>query len=239
MKDTIFANPMTTAPFTFDQQVASVFPDMIQRSVPGYCEILHYIAQWAHKLAQPHSIIYDLGCSLGAVTSAIRQRISGMDCQIIAVDQSQAMVERAEQYIFSFKSAIPVSVVCEDILQTQIKNASLVVLNFTLQFLSPSDRQRLINNIYNGLNARGALILSEKIRFDAPICHQLIDDIHIDFKRANGYSELEISQKRQSLENVMKTDTLNIHFNRLEKAGFNQMSTWYQQLNFASMIAIK
>lgn len=239
MKDTIFAVPMTTTPFTFDEQVANVFPDMIQRSVPGYSQILYYIAQWAHKLAQPQSNIYDLGCSLGAVTAAIRQQITQVDCQIIAVDQAQAMIERAKQYIFSFKSAIPVRIVCEDILQTDIKRASLVVLNFTLQFLSPTNRQLLINRIYNGLNSGGALILSEKIRFNASKCHQLIDDIHIDFKRANGYSELEISQKRQSLENVMKTDTLDTHFARLEQAGFEQMTTWYQQLNFASMIAIK
>ncbi len=239
--DNIYSKPLEqVGGFTFDEQVAQVFPDMIKRSVPGYEKIINTIAMITQRYAADHSNLYDLGCSLGAATLSMRRGLSNRkDCQIIAVDNSQAMVERCQQYIHAYKSDTPVEVLCDDICNIKIVNASVVVLNFTLQFLTPEKRLDLLTNIYNGLLPGGILVLSEKFVFDDPVSHQLLIDLHLDFKRSQGYSELEISQKRSSLENVLIADTLEQHYQRLQKAGFTHNNLWYQCFNFGSIISIK
>jgi len=238
--DNIFAAPLEKmGDFQFDQQVAEVFPDMIKRSVPGYSNIITAIGMLTARFAQDNSALYDLGCSLGAATLEMRRHVSHSNCQIIAVDNSPAMTERCQLHLNAFKAQTPVAVICSDIQDVEIKNASVVVLNFTLQFIEPAARQALIDKIYQGLNPGGILVISEKLRFEDNTAHNLLSDLHHDFKRANGYSELEISQKRNALENVMLTDTLAQHMQRFASAGFNTSELWFQCFNFSSMIAVK
>lgn len=239
--DAIYAAPLQNIiDFQFDERVVSVFPDMIQRSVPGYGMIISNIGILAAKYAQPGSHCYDLGCSLGAASLAMRQRIAAPDCDIIAVDNSNAMIERARELLSQdTKPSIPVTMICSDIQEVTIENASVVVLNFTLQFIPPKQRLALIKRIYEGLNPGGILILSEKIAFSEPDRQNFHIELHHDFKRANGYSDLEISQKRTALENVMIPETLAVHKRRLKSAGFSSSELWLQCFNFASMVAIK
>lgn len=239
-RDTLFSAPIDKlGDWTFDERVAEVFPDMIQRSVPGYSSIISMIGMLTERFVQPASNIYDLGCSLGAATLSIRRNIAHDGCRIIAVDNSPAMVERCRRHLSAFKANTPVEVIEADIRHIEIKNASLVVLNFTLQFLEPEDRQQLLNNIYQGLRPGGALVLSEKLSFEDQTIGDLLFDMHHDFKRANGYSELEISQKRSMLENVMLTDSIEVHQRRLRLAGFAHSGLWFQCFNFASLVALK
>jgi tRNA (cmo5U34)-methyltransferase len=239
-KDNIYATAQNSIrDFTFDKSVVEVFPDMIQRSVPGYTTIISTIGELAKRFHQPGSNIYDLGCSLGAATSSIRRALNTADGQIIAVDNSPDMVERCNIHVSAFKSKLPVNVQLGDIVDTPIENASLVVLNFTLQFIAPDERQALLSKICDGINPGGALILSEKIKAPDPLCDEVLIDLHHHYKRVNGYSELEISQKRSALENVMKPQSLLENHQLLKNAGFGHTQTWYQCFNFSSMIAIK
>ncbi|WBA07914.1 carboxy-S-adenosyl-L-methionine synthase CmoA [Salinivibrio kushneri] len=239
-QDKIFAAPIEKmGDFTFDENVAEVFPDMIQRSVPGYSNIISAIGMLAKRFATADSHIYDLGCSLGAATLSMRRHIPHDSCKIIAVDNSQAMVERCRLHVNAYRGAADVEVREADIRDVEITNASMVVLNFTLQFLSPDDRQALLTRIYQGLKPGGILILSEKYRFEDDTANELLIDLHHDFKRANGYSELEISQKRSALENVMRPDSIATHQARLNAIGFSSVAMWFQCFNFGSMLAIK
>lgn len=239
-KDTIFSAPIDKiGDFTFDERVAEVFPDMIQRSVPGYSNIISAIGMLATRFAKPHTNIYDLGCSLGAATLSIRRNIEQEGCHIIAVDNSSAMVERCKLHVNAYRAQTPVSVVEADIRNIEIENASVVVLNFTLQFLSPDDRRNLLEKIYLGLKPGGILILSEKFIFEDEAAHELLIDLHHDFKRANGYSELEISQKRSAIENVMRPDSISVHKQRFKEIGFSSYDVWFQCFNFGSMFAVK
>lgn len=225
--------------FTFDAQVVEVFPDMISRSVPGYNTIIETIGRLSQRYATQDSNIYDLGCSLGAATLAMRRAITADNCFIIGIDNSPAMVERCKSHISAFKGKTPVEIIQGNIQDTLIENASMVVLNFTLQFIDKSQRQTLINKIAQGLNPGGLLVLSEKITQDDDITRELLIDLHHDFKKANGYSELEVAQKRTALENVMRTDNLDTHIDRLTNAGFSHVSPWFQCFNFFSLVAIK
>ncbi|CAH8195126.1 carboxy-S-adenosyl-L-methionine synthase CmoA [Vibrio aestuarianus] len=239
-KDIIFSAPIDKiGDFTFDERVAEVFPDMIQRSVPGYSNIISAIGMLAERFVKPHSTIYDLGCSLGAATLSMRRHIKQEGCKIIAVDNSPAMVERCKLHINAYRSDTPVEVIEADIREIEISDASVVVLNFTLQFLSPEDRLALLEKIYAGLRPGGILILSEKYVFEDETAHELLIDLHHDFKRANGYSELEISQKRSAIENVMRPDSITAHKARFEQIGFSSFEVWFQCFNFGSMFAIK
>lgn len=239
--DNIFSKPLNKVDsFSFDQQVVQVFPDMIKRSVPGYEKIINSIAMITSRCALDNSNLYDLGCSLGAATLSMRRGlVDKSGCQIISVDNSSAMVESCKQHIQAYKSDVPVSVLQDDICNIKIENASVVVLNFTLQFLTPEKRLTLLTNIYNGLLPGGVLILSEKFIFEDPKSHQLLIDLHLDFKRSQGYSELEISQKRSSLDNVLIADTVEQHVQRLQQAGFKHNELWYQCFNFGSILSIK
>jgi tRNA (cmo5U34)-methyltransferase len=149
------------------------------------------------------------------------------------------MVKRAQEYLHAFHSDIPVELHCADMCDFEISNASVVVINFTLQFIDPEQRQPLMQKIYDGLVPGGVLILSEKIHFDNDALQKSIEHMHLQFKRANGYSELEISQKRSSLENVLISDTEQTHIQRLQDVGFSSAGIWFQAYNFASFIAIK
>lgn len=238
--DRIFANPLAAIEdFRFDETVVSVFPDMIKRSVPGYQAIINMIGELAERYAQEGSVCYDLGSSLGAATLAMRHRIKNRDCRIISVDNSEAMVKRAEEILQQDAATLPVELRCEDIVSTRIQQASVVVLNFTLQFIPLEERDSLIKRIYDGLLPGGVLILSEKVCFDDPQYQDLMTELHHNFKRANGYSELEISQKRSALEKVLLPESLATHQQRFKQAGFASSDVWFQCLNFASMLAIK
>ncbi len=241
--DRIYATPQPqVSDFAFNEDVVRVFPDMIKRSVPGYPTIVENLGVLAAQFAQPGSALYDLGCSLGAVTQAMRRHVKSEGCRVIGVDNSAAMVARCHEYLHAqdsmFQELLPYELIEGDILALDFQPASVVALNFTLQFIEPERRLELLTRIRQSLLPGGALILSEKLRFEDEAEQALLTDLHIAFKRANGYSELEIAQKRSALENVMKPDSLQQHRERLLAAGFRQVTPWFQCLNFASLVAL-
>ena len=238
--DTIYANPLAdVSRFAFDQRVVDVFPDMIKRSVPGYATIINMIGNLAERYAQADSQCYDLGCSLGAATLAMRHRIQVANCKIIGVDNSAAMIARCAQVIAADSGEVTVELIEAQIQAVDIHNASMAVLNFTLQFIAIEERLDMLRSIYAGLNSGGVLIISEKVAFDDQPHQELMTELHHNFKRANGYSELEIAQKRAAIENYLVPETLEAHRQRLRAAGFSSVDVWFQCFNFASLIAIK
>lgn len=239
-KDDLFSRPLShLVDFAFDEQVAAVFPDMIRRSVPGYETVIAMLGVFASRFVQSHTRVYDLGCSQGAATLALRRHIQVPDVTLIAVDNAEAMIERCRSNVSSDLSPTPVELRCEDIQQTPIENASLVALNFTLQFIPLTERDVLLQRIAEGLKPGGAVVVSEKIRFEDDQQQAGMIDWHHEFKRLNGYSELEISQKRQAIENVLVPEREQDHLQRFQQAGFSKAFCWFQCFNFASFIAIK
>jgi tRNA (cmo5U34)-methyltransferase len=209
---------------------------MISRSVPGYELLLHIIGLYADVFAQPQSNIYDLGCSLGEVSQIIAEQTSGLDCAVIAVDNSPAMIKKCRQ---RYAKTVNIEWLCEDIQKVDIGNASLVVLNLTLQFIEQDKRQWMINKIYQGLNQGGVLVLSEKVLLDDNLENNRMIQLYQAFKKTEGYSDLEISQKRTALENVLVSDHQSVHYQRLNEAGFGEIYQYFRAFNFVSYLAIK
>jgi len=258
-RDDLYALPRDrVGQFRFDDSVAEVFGDMISRSVPGYASILSVIEQLAERYVRPKSNVYDLGCSLGAATWLIRRQAPA-DATIHAVDNSAAMTRRLQQKLDEAsatqvgpdpatanarrgpddRGGCRVQVHLADVCDVPMRDASLIVLNFTLQFIPADRRDALLRRAFGALRPGGALVLSEKICFADPGQQHLLADLHLDFKRACGYSELEIAQKRTALEETLIPESLETHLRRLRGAGFGTVAPWFQCFNFASLLAIK
>jgi tRNA (cmo5U34)-methyltransferase len=225
--------------FEFNEAVAQVFPDMLRRSIPGYAESIAAIGSLARRYVQPDSLCFDLGASLGAATLAMRHHIGVSGCRIIAVDNSAAMVRRCRAVIDEDAGIVPVDIIEADIRDVPIENASMVVMNYTLQFLPPGERADTMRRIREGMRDGGVFVLSEKVVHDDPAIEELLVELHHEHKRRNAYSELEISRKRAALENVLVPDTVATHAERLVSAGFSHAGVWLRWFNFVSLVAIR
>ena len=242
-EDQIYKSDSGSEPFRFDDKVARVFPDMLRRSIPGYAASLEAIGALAARYVRAGTNCYDLGCSLGAATIAMRQGIGEPGCRIVAVDTSPAMLERCKGVVAEDSGPTDlmtdVDFVLGDIRDIEFVNASMVVLNYTLQFVPPADRDALLRNICAGLNDGGILVLSEKVVDENPHMESLLVDLHHEHKRRNNYSALEISRKRAALENVLIPETVAAHRTRLQQAGFSHSAVWLRYFNFVSIIALR
>lgn len=238
--DRIYATShQQVARFSFDDTVVRVFPDMIRRSVPGYPTIIDMIGVLAARYAQPDTCLYDLGCSLGAATTAMAS-LTGETCNpIVAVDNSRAMIEQAATLLSDAGQAHRVTLEEGDVAEMAFAPCSMAVLNFTLQFIAPQKRDALIQRLADATVPGGILVLSEKIRFANEAENTLQTELHHAFKRNNGYSDLEISQKRTALENVLIPETLTDHEARLKKAGYRHIHVWFRCFNFISLLAVR
>lgn len=234
--DQVFAQPLSDIKaFEFNEAVTRVFRDMIARSVPGYELLLRIIGLYANIFIQENSNVYDLGCSLGDVTHLIKKQAVVNNFLMIAVDNSAPMIEQCGLN----HTDESIDWRCDDIQNIVIENASMVVLNLTLQFIDPHERQPLLRRIFAGLNQNGALVLSEKINLNQTKYNQRMIQLHQAFKKMQGYSELEISQKRSALDNVLIPDYESQLRQRLQQVGFTEIYECFRCFNFVSYLAIK
>ena len=210
---------------------------MIERSVPGYQQLLATLPMLSKRFSQANSHCYDLGCSLASVALQISQGVA-TNCSIVAVDQSAAMLAKAQSIIDMAKPKVSIQLVQADILQLKLQPASMVVLNYTLQFVKVSKRQQLLSKIYQALLPGGVLLLSEKVNYDNDFIQQQMQQLYDDFKMANGYSKMEISRKRAALEQVLICENEAQHLQRLQQLGFTA-TVWQRQLQFISFLAWK
>ena len=241
--DDIYKTEDGLEPFRFNENVARVFPDMLQRSIPGYAASIDAIGALAARYVRPGTNCYDLGCSLGAATLAMRQGIAEPCCRVVAVDSAPAMIERCKEIIAEDDRLngpeTQVDVFEGDIRDIDFTNASMAVLNYTLQFIEPGERDELVMRIYKGLNEGGLLVLSEKVVDESTHMEELLVELHHEYKRRNHYSSLEVARKRAALENVLVPETVAAHRERLQRAGFSRSAVWLRYFNFVSIIAIR
>ena len=237
MRDEIYKDKVDISKFTFDQKVVDVFDDMVLRSVPGYKQMIELIGLAGRKYPVINSNVYDLGCSTGAVTLSIASNLKSESVKIFSIDNSQEMIEQCGKNLSGTEANI--QYICDDIENIQFENASLIVLNLTLQFINPKNRSDLIERIFKSLLPGGALIISEKIIHENEEINKSLISLHESFKRENGYSETEIAQKRKAIEEVLIPESIEQHLERLSGAGFKKPLVQMQCINFASFLAVK
>ena len=239
-KDSIYIGDNSNdLPFSFNEEVVEVFENMIGRSVPGYASSLKLIQTFAVKYFQKNSKCYDLGCSLGAVTQILFKATEEKEGKIIAIDNSKAMIDSCKQRFIDLIVSGRVEFIEQDLTNIDISNASIVVINFVLQFLDVSERTSLLERVYEGMISGGRLVLSEKIHFDSEFRTEVISKLHHQFKADNGYTEMEISRKRDALEGVLVTETETKYLQRLESIGFKKVRKEMSNLNFITLVVEK
>ncbi|MFQ5643679.1 MAG: carboxy-S-adenosyl-L-methionine synthase CmoA [Thiogranum sp.] len=241
MKDKVFDKHLSPGTaFEFNQEVADVFDDMVSRSVPFYDEIHRILLDVVDRACPRLEKVYDLGCSTGTTISIISKHVAGRAIQpgFIGIDNSENMLAKCREKIASVGVG-DCTLRCQDIEDTDIADADLVVMNYTLQFLDPGKRPQVLKNIHRGLKKDGVFILSEKIKVDDGHVQELLTELYYDFKRRNGYSELEIAQKREALENVLRPITPEEQLAALRDAGFTKVDMIFRWYNFASYIGIR
>ncbi|MDT8380326.1 MAG: carboxy-S-adenosyl-L-methionine synthase CmoA [Desulfotignum sp.] len=239
-RDRIFATKHgQIQPFSFNREVAEVFDDMLVRSVPLYRENLDRQVDLVRRFYRPGTRIYDLGCSHGNLGVKLHGEFNGADFTLVGVDTSRPMLEKYRERLGSSEPGRNIHLVCGAMEDIRISNASVVVINLTLQFLDPAGRDDLICRIFSGMTPGGVLLLMEKTVHPETVFQQMQLDMYRQFKRENGYSDLEISQKRDALEKVLIPDSLDTHFQRLYRAGFTQVDVWLKWFNFSALMAVK
>jgi tRNA (cmo5U34)-methyltransferase len=239
MKDEVFKQPGPVGDFTFGEKVAAVFDDMLDRSVPFYSEIQRMIAEIAADFAVEGSNIYDLGCSTGTTLLNLDAVVSP-DVKFIGVDNSRDMLERCRQKLVEHGFKRSHELICADLNQgVSIQNASMVLMVLTLQFVRPLYRDSLVKAVLQGLNENGCLILVEKVLGEDSIFNRLFIEYYYDLKQRHGYSQMEISQKREALENVLVPYKLLENREMLLRAGFRYCDVFFKWYNFCGIVAVK
>lgn len=241
-RDEIFAEPAErVADFHFGRKVAGVFDDMVGRSVPFYHEIQRMTGELVADFAADGTSVYDLGCSTGTTFLQIAQSVpADRNVRYVGIDSSPEMLELAKEKLSGPGFGRPFELQCADLNQgVQIDNASVVMMVLTLQFIRPLYRQRLIRSICEGLTENGALILVEKVLGENSTFNRLFIEHYYEMKRANGYSDLEIAQKREALENVLVPYRLEENKELLYEQGFRHVDVFFKWYNFCAIIATK
>lgn len=238
--DRIFADPADRPrDFTFDSRTAGVFDDMVSRSVPFYAEIQRMTGELAADFAVPGTNLYDLGCATATTLIALEPLVDP-SVRFVGVDNSAEMLAKAREKLDALPSGRQRELVQADLHELSgIENASVVILTLTLQFVRPLHRERLVKSICAGTNAQGCLILVEKLTEADTLFNRLFIRYYYDMKRRHGYSDLEISQKREALENVLIPYRLDENQAMLRDAGYSKFQMFFQWYNFCGMIAVK
>ena len=238
-RDDIFKNREMNREFQFDGKVADVFDDMLNRSVPCYRMVISMISSILGEFLTPGDHVYDLGCSTGQTLVEVARELAQLDLKFTGIDNSPAMLSKADHKAEMFSLADRVDFREDDITTLDISGAGAVILNYTVQFIRPVQRKDFLVRIHEALQPGGVLILSEKVLSHDPELNRAYIDFYLDFKRQNDYSETEISRKREALENVLIPFSIKENLELLRAAGFSSSETFFQWFNFTSIVAIK
>lgn len=238
-RDEVFNEAYSAADFKFDSKVAAVFDDMVSRSVPFYLEMQRMTSELAQDLAVDGTNVYDIGCSTGT-TMMILDKMLEQKVNFIGFDNSREMLAKAEEKFKLQKFSHPYELqFCDLHKEMKMENASLVTMLLTLQFVRPLYRERIMKQIFDGLNESGGLIMIEKLTSEDSLFNRLFINHYYDFKKRNGYSEVEISNKREALENVLIPYRMEENFELLHRAGFKHVEVFFRWYNFCGIVAVK
>ncbi len=238
-RDTLFQVDSIPEDFVFNERVVEVFDDMLDRSIPFYREVIEASARLLDKFLIPGDTVYDLGCANGTSLLEFSRLLQHINLSFVGIDNSQAMLDKARLKAELYRKQDRTSFSFEDITTFNHPGAGGVILNYTLQFIRPLQREPFLKNVFDNLRPGGILLVSEKVINHDPRLNRDYIDIYHRFKIARGYSELEIAKKREALENVLIPFSVAENLAMLSTTGFTPVETYFRWFNFASFVAVK
>jgi tRNA (cmo5U34)-methyltransferase len=236
VEDRVFDKPIKEQ-FSFSAEVAMVFDDMLNRSVPYYQDVLKLVVDISQEFLKENSLIFDIGCSTGSTMIELSKK-TNHKIECCGIDTSMYMIEKARSKAQAF-GIENMRFLCQDVFEVDMKGADLIISNYTLQFIRPLLREKLIKKIYNSLNDGQIFIFSEKVISENKLLNKIYIDKYYEFKKTQGYSEYEISQKREALENVLVPYSVEENLKMIKDSGFKSCDIIFKWYNFATFIAIK
>lgn len=230
---------LKTGEFSFDENVARVFDDMISRSIPLYADVQRSIPVLASLLDHDPIRVFDLGCSTGTSLIHLARTINNRNLELIGVDNSQAMLDKCDEKLRALKLAEKIQTHLSDITTFDFEDASVVLMNYTLQFVPKESRLSILEKMYQSLRPGGFLLVSEKVIHEQSAVDDALVDLYFEFKRRQGYSDLEISRKRDALENVLVPMTIDQNMKMFSDAGFTRVELLLKWFNFATFVCYR
>ncbi len=237
--DGLYSSGRIDEDFSFNGDVAEVFDDMLNRSIPFYRTVIKTTADLIRRLATPGSCVLDLGCSTGSTLLELARLLPDMELRFVGIDNAPAMLAKAQRKVEMYSRSSVIELRNQDITRADLHGADIIICNYTMQFIRPILRPPFVARLYESLPAGGMLFVSEKVISHHSRLNRKYIDLYHDFKRSRGYSELEISAKREALENILIPFSVRENIDLLSKSGFNPVETYFQWINFVSFVALK
>ena len=222
--------------FAFDQNVAKVFDDMISRCVPLYADVQRSLPVLTGLLDHDPIRVFDLGCSTGTSLIHLSASLPDRSLELHGIDNSPAMLDQCQQKLAELELAHPIQTTCAAAEDFEMHDASVVLMNYTLQFVPEQSRPALLERIRESIRPGGFLLISEKVAHPQPPMHDALTELYFEYKKARGYSELEISRKRDALENVLVPLTMDRNVEMFRAAGFANVEVLLKWFNFATFL---
>lgn len=238
-KDTIFNIDTVEEDFVFNDRVVEVFDDMLDRSIPFYRQVIEAEAQLLNGFLAQRERVYDLGCATGTTLLEFSRLLEHKSLQFVGIDNSAPMLDKARLKSELYTKQQSLSFLLEDITAFDHPGAGAIIVNYTMQFIRPLQRERFLQRLFHSLRPGGIVLISEKVISHDPRLNRQYIDTYYQFKKSRGYSELEIAKKREALENVLIPYSIEENKAMLQKCGFASTETFFQWFNFISLIAIK
>ena len=239
VRDTLFNIKTVEEDFTFNERVVEVFDDMLDRSIPFYRQVIDGQAKLLDDFLEPGDSVYDLGCSTGTTLLELARLLESKKLQFVGIDNSSPMLDKARLKAELYRKQQSLSFLLEDITEFSHADARCIILNYTMQFIRPLQRESFLQRLFHTLRPGGIILISEKVITHDRRLNRAFIDIYHQFKKNRGYSELEIARKREALENVLIPFTIEENKTMLKKSGFKSIETYFQWFNFTALIAIK
>ncbi len=238
-RDELYRTGSVREDFRFNEEVAEVFDDMLDRSIPFYGAVIDAMGEFLRLRLKKGATLYDLGCATGTTLLALARRLEDLELSYIGIDNAPAMLAKARRKAEMFSKGGVIEFRQADITTCPIEGADAIICNYTLQFIRPLLRQEFVRRLHHALAPDGILILSEKVISHAPDLNRQFIEMYHGFKRRQGYSELEIAAKREALENVLVPFSVDENSALLRRAGFSAQEIFFRWFNFASFVAIR
>jgi tRNA (cmo5U34)-methyltransferase len=222
--------------FTFNEDVANVFDDMLNRSIPFYIDNLKLNAKILSKYIKDGDKIYDIGSSTLNFLLYFEQNFN-IKAKLIGIDSSKPMIIKAKSKIKAYNSNI--NLIFGDIENITIEKSQAIISNYTLQFIAKDKRSKVIDKIFNSLNKNGIFLISEKVISNNQKLNTSLIEIYHNYKQENGYSTTQIEKKKEALENILVPLSLDENISMLKNAGFKEVEVLFKWANFSTFLAIK
>lgn len=242
MRDEVFATENPMGDFVFDQNVADVFDDMLDRSIPFYGEIQRMSVELgSHFLSTRGGVVYDIGCSTGnTLVQLMRVTDPRAGVRFVGVEPSAAMRQQCREKIRASELTHQIELLGDSVEDLpELPGAQVVIMLFTLQFVRPPQRDAVLVKIRDSLESGGALLLGEKVLADDTSLARTYIDLYHAYKERSGYSRTEIARKREALENVLVPYRVSENRDALLRAGFSRVDEVFRWYNFAVYLAVR